>query len=229
MRLGTLAHMAVLEPDRYAASVAVWTGETRRGKAYDQWCADNAGRTQVTQAEDLQVAAMAALVRADDDAARVLRSCQVFECVAQWDGGQGIGSCKGRLDGCAGQGGTGMLMDYKTCREIGKNGERFMRSAEGMGYSHQLAWYWAGMGKPVNVWVVAQESAPPYSVAVFWVPANMLEPALAECEDIARMYRACEATGHFPGPTQGVVTWERPSWATGEADLTNGTIEGSEL
>jgi hypothetical protein len=221
--------MAILEPDRYAESTAVWTGGAKRGKAYDAFCEDNGGKDILSQSEAAAIMAMRSAVMQDGDAARVLRSCQVFEYVAQWDGGPCIGVCKGRLDGCAGQGATGMLMDYKTCREIGKGGERFMRSAEGMGYSHQLAWYWAAMGKPVNVWVVAQESAPPYSVAVFWVPAGVLEPALAECEEIARMYRVCEATGHFPGPTQGVVTWERPSWATGEQDMTNGTMDGGDL
>jgi hypothetical protein len=229
MRMGTLAHRAILEPDRYAESVAVWTGGAKRGKAYDVFCEANAGKDILSDAESSAIMAMRSAVHQDGDAARLLADCTVFEYVARFDGGQCVGLCKARLDGCAGRGASGMLLDYKTCREIGKDGARFMRSAEGMGYSHQLAWYWLAMGRPSNVWIIAQESAPPYSVAVFWVPASVLEPALEECLDIARMYRACEATGHFPGPTRGVVTWERPAWATGEQDMTTGTMEASEL
>jgi hypothetical protein len=230
MRMGTLAHRAILEPGRYAESVAVWTGGAKRGKAYDVFCEANAGKDILSESESAAIMAMRSAVRQNGDAARLLADCETFEHVAQWyEGGTGVGACKARLDGCAGRGASGMFLDYKTTREIGKDGARFMRSAEGMGYSHQLAWYWLAMGKPSNAWIIAQESAPPYSVAVFWVPAGVLEPALKECLDIARMYRACEMTGCFQGPTRGVITWERPSWATGEQDMTTGTMEASEL
>jgi hypothetical protein len=230
MRMGTLAHRAILEPGRYMESVAVWQGGAKRGKAYDTFCDTHTGKDILAESEATAIMAMRSAVIQDGDAARLLADCEAFEYVAQWwEGGTGGGLCKARLDGCAGHGASGMLLDYKTCREIGKDGARFMRSAEGMGYSHQLAWYWLAMGKPSNVWIIAQESAAPYSVAVFWVPAGVLEPALEECLDIARMYRACEMTGHFPGPTRDVVTWERPSWATGEQDMSNGTMEASEL
>ena len=229
MRIGTLAHRAILEPDRYAESTVVWTGGNKRGKVYDAFSDMHACKDILSEAEASAIMAMRSAVMQDGDAARLLADCTVFEYVAMFDGGTGVGACKARLDGCAGRGASGMLLDYKTTREIGKDGARFMRSAEGMGYSHQLAWYWLAMGKPSNVWIIAQESAAPYSVAVFWVPASALEPALEECLDIARMYRVCEMTGHFPGPTRGVVTWERPAWATGEQDMSNGTMEASEL
>ncbi len=104
-----------------------------------------------------------------------------------------------------------------------------MWQAEGLGYPLQLAWYWRGLGRPEHVWVIAQESAEPYSVATIWVPAAVLEGALHEAETIARTYRIAEQNGIFHGPAPDVVTWERPAWSVAETDMTTGTMEGSEL
>lgn len=52
---GTLAHMACFEPHRLALEVVQWSGGDRRGEAWKQFKADNAGKLIVRQADYAQV------------------------------------------------------------------------------------------------------------------------------------------------------------------------------
>lgn len=235
MRWGKLAHMAILEPNRFAADTAVWTGGRRAGKEWEQWQDQHAGKHQITQAEREQLVSMSLAVSMDSCAANLIRHCDSFEKAIEWDGGDGIGQCKARVDGCgAGYMGAtgacgGLLIEYKTCKDLGKGAQKFLRGAESLGYPLQLAWYWRGLGRPEHVWCIAQESVDPYSIATIWVPADVLEGALHEAETIAKTYRIAEKNGIFHGPAPDVVTWERPAWSVQEQDMTTGTMEGSEL
>jgi hypothetical protein len=223
MRLGTLAHMAVLEPSKWA-DVVTYHG-TRRGKEWDAFATRNADSEIVTSNEHATVTAMRAALMADCTPNYLLATCRNRETVIRWDGGDGIGPCKARIDAHGGQ----CLLDYKTTRKIGQDGQAFMRAAESLGYLHQLAWYWRGTGKQLGVFVVAQENVAPYCVGVYEIPQPMLEAVLVECETIARQYRIAEQTGIYRGPLADIRQWERPAWAVGEVDISNGTMEGSEL
>lgn len=44
MDRGTLAHLALLQPERLAADVAVWSGDTRRGAVWDDFRTRNEGK-----------------------------------------------------------------------------------------------------------------------------------------------------------------------------------------
>jgi hypothetical protein len=223
MRLGTLAHMAVLEPAKWA-DVMVYDG-TRRGKHWDAFEASHSGREILTATEHATVTAMRRAFLADRTASALLDACGNRETVIRWDGGDGIGPCKARIDAH----GPHCLLDYKTTRKIGQDGQAFMRAAEGLGYLHQMAWYWRGTGKQLGVYVIAQENVAPFCVGVYEIPQPMLEAVLVECEDIARQYRIAERTGIYRGPLSDIRQWERPAWAVGEVDISNGTMEGSEL
>jgi hypothetical protein len=223
MRLGTLAHMAVLEPTRWA-DVVTYDG-TRRGKHWDAFAASHSGREIVTATEHATVSAMLRALQADRTASALLTACIYRERSLRWDGGDGIGNCKARIDAY----GTYCLLDYKTTRLLGKDGQAFMRAAEGLGYLHQMAWYWRALGKGSSVFVVAQENVAPYCAGVYEIPQQMLEAVLVECESIARQYRIAERTGIYRGPLELIRQWERPAWAVGEVDMSNGTMEGSEL
>jgi hypothetical protein len=187
MRWGTLAHMAILEPQRFLYGAAVWSGARRAGREWDAWQDANAGKTHVTQDELDQLQAMQQAIRRNKDAARLIADCDAFERPIQWDGGDGIGPCKARIDGCGGgyMGATGacggLLIEYKTCREIGKDGSKFVRAAEGMGYSHQLAWY---CGSRIAMCAsvphrMAGEPASPRARCISWrMCAMLVRPAL---------------------------------------------------
>jgi hypothetical protein len=223
MRLGTLAHMAVLEPAKWA-DVMVYDG-TRRGKHWDAFATRNAGREIVTATEHATVTAMRRALQAHSTASALLTACIYRETSLRWDGGDGIGACKARIDAY----GTNCLLDYKTTRQLGQDGQAFMRGAESLGYLHQMAWYWRALGRRVSVFVVAQENVAPYCVGVYEIPQPMLEAVLVECEEIAVKYRIAERTGIYRGPLSDIRQWERPAWAVGDVDMSTGEMEGSEL
>jgi hypothetical protein len=223
MRLGTLAHMAVLEPAKWAY-VVQYDG-TRRGKKWEAFATSHAGREIVTETEHDTVSAMREALRADRSTRDLLDACWIREKAIRWDGGDGIGACKARIDAH----GHWALLDYKTTRLLGKDGQAFMRAAESLGYLHQMAWYWRGTGKRLGVYVIAQEKVAPYCLAVFEIPQPMLEAVLVECEEIAVKYRIAEQTGIYRGPLSDIRQWERTAWAVGEVDLSTGEMEGSEL
>ena len=225
MRFGSLAHMALLEPVRFAGSVAVWTGGRRAGKIWDAWEIENADKEQVTPGELDTLHAMQTASRADMHARFALAQASEFERIIQWHDAV-IGDCKARLDGS----GPSAVVEYKTAREI--TPRRFLSAAEGMGYTLQLAWYWHAAGRPANMWLVSQETVAPYCCVTYNISANLLQSAYEECETIALRYRACESVNSFPGPCDTVQQWERPAWATsdgGEVDVSTGTMEASEL
>jgi hypothetical protein len=223
MRLGTLAHMAVLEPSKWA-DVVQYEG-TRRGKEWDAFEARHAGREIVTATEYATVSAMRRAFMADRTASALLEACGNRETAIRWDGGGGIGPCKARIDAY----GQLCLIDYKTTRKIGQDGHAFMRGAESLGYLHQMAWYWRALGRTKSVFVIAQENVGPYCVGVYSISQPMLYAVLAECEEIAVKYRIAERTGVYRGPLADIRQWERPAWAVGEVDMSDGTMEGSEL
>jgi hypothetical protein len=223
MRLGTLAHMAVLEPHKWA-EVVTYEG-TRRGKEWDAFATRNVGREIVTATEHATVSAMRAAFMADRTASALLTACIYRETAIRWDGGDGIGACKARIDAY----GKSCLLDYKTTRLLGQDGQAFMRSAETLGYLYQMAWYWRALGRRVSVFVIAQENVGPFCVGVYEIQQPMLVSVLFECESIARRYRLAERAGIYRGPLSDIRQWERPAWAVGEVDMSNGTMEGSEL
>jgi hypothetical protein len=222
-RWGTLAHAALLEPTELARRVAVWDGESRRGKEYLAFKADAEARGLeiVTRGELDKLSAMCAAIRADKDARWIVGQCVHTEQAIEWQDAD-YGLAKGRLDGC----GAGMILEYKTARNVGKRA--FFNAAEASGYSLGVAWYWHGYGRPGAVYVIAQQNVQPYSVVSYIVPVGILESAYEEARQIAVRYRIAERAGEFPGPYSGIQTFERPAWVAGngEIDVSTGTEEG---
>jgi hypothetical protein len=223
-RWGTLAHAALLEPTELARRVAVWDGESRRGKEYLAFKADaeSRGLDIVTRGELDKLSAMCAAIRADKDARWIVGQCVHTEHAIEWTDAD-YGLAKGRLDGA----GAGMMLEYKTARNVGKRA--FFNAAEGAGYSLGVAWYWHGYGRPAAVYVIVQQNIPPWSVVSYLVPIGILESAYEEARQIAVRYRIAERSGEFPGPYSGIQTFERPAWVAGNGEIDVSTGEGEAL
>ena len=223
-RWGTLAHAALLEPTELAARCSVWDGAAKRGAEYLAFKANAEahGLEIVTRCELDKLSAMCAAIRADKDARWIVGQVVHTEHAIEWRDPD-YGLAKGRLDGA----GAGMLLEYKTARNIGKRA--FFNSAEGSGYSHGVAWYWHGYGRPQAVYVIVQQNVAPYSVVSYLVPTGLLESAYEEARQIAVRYRIAEAAGEFPGPYTGIQTFERPAWVAGNGEIDVSTGEGEAL
>jgi len=209
MRWGTLIHAAVLEPKRYAASRAIFAGD-KRGKAWTEFKDVNAPEWIVTQAENDELIAMQAAVLNNPDAARLLADGVAEE--ALWWTGDGYGKAKCRMDWY--NGGKHYWLDLKSTSRIDKRS--FGTQCAQLGYDLQIGWYNEGFaclqaGAP-DVYIIAVESKPPFDVAVYQVPRQVIEYGRARSTDLARKYAACCAAGVWPGVQPDMMPLEMPEW-----------------
>jgi hypothetical protein len=216
MRWGRLVHSALLEPDAFFKRVSVWEC-TRRGKAWDAFEAEHDPEFILTKTEDkdefANLFALSQSAHADKDAHRILSGSR-HEQAIQWTGKE-YGAAKARLDGWHD---TDGVVEVKTCRQI----QSFPRQFAGLNYDIQTGWYTlgaesCGMGKDVPCVVIVIESAPPWDVAVYRVPAMALAIGRKKAVETAAQYRACEKKGAFPGVSDGMTELKLPEWYGGEA------------
>lgn len=223
MRLGRLAHMAILEPDRYEAETAVWKKQDgiRRGAAFDAWLADTvaAGQKQVSEKEHMQCMAMSVAVREHPVAGSFLGRNGWSEHVLEWTHRASGIACKSRLDWVDAD--NDVIVDLKTT--INATESAFGRSAAQFHYHTQAAFYSdayrARYGKEPSFVIVVVEKHAPYAVAVYRVPSVVLEAGRSEYERLLMRLKTCLDTGRWPGiMDDAMVELQLPEWAYGSGD-----------
>jgi hypothetical protein len=95
MDRGTLAHLALLQPDRLSEDVAVWHGGRRQGGEWDAFTAENAGKLILKADDHRETMRIVNALRPDDLVASKLR--EVSPEVAMFTVEDGI-DCKGQVD-----------------------------------------------------------------------------------------------------------------------------------
>lgn len=141
MDRGTLAHLALLQPERLASDVAVWGGERRAGAAWDNFEDENDGKL-IIRNEDYQ-STMAAVnqMRSQKMVAQLL--CDVEPEVAVFtQEGYGLVDtpiyCKGQLDAvCRAR---KVIVDIKTT-EAGIDERSVQRTIREFHYREKMALY----------------------------------------------------------------------------------------
>lgn len=213
MRLGTAAHVAVLEPDTWDDCYVVagpMDRRTKEGKA--AWAAlQDDPRVVLTEAEAATAQAMAEAVRAHPVAAGLLSS-GAPEVVLRWQEEGRL--CRGRADWLGDQ----HVIDLKTGRQ--DEPRWYGRTVAQRGIHGQLAGYRRGaaeaQGCPrewLEVYVVHVDSSPPHDVQVWRMGADVLEAGEALRGRLLRRLAECEASGVWPGAMPGVRDIELPEWA----------------
>lgn len=232
LTLGTAAHVATLEPERYAQAVSVWDRKTdtgraapRTGKAWDAFVAESSGRTVLTTDEDETARAIAAAVRGNPVAARYL-STGLPEVSMQWErDGQTL---KGRVDWLTVIDGVDVIVGLKTTRDC--RPREFGVQSHRLGYHLQWAYYHDGFraitGRVPQMVEIVVESAAPYAVAVYTIPEPVINLGREEYEEALTLLRHCETSGQWPGPVEHETDLALPIWAYGAADeITIGDAE----
>jgi hypothetical protein len=233
MRLGTAAHTAVLEPERFRREFAVW-GERddagnmrpRRGKLWDGFkvLPVNAGKTVITLDELELVEGIQAAVRNNPIAAQYLESGDP-EVTMQWMLDRR--ECRGRVDWLRLT--DPVIVGLKTARDC--RHFTFSSAAARLGYHLQWAFYYDGYkaitGHIPKMAEIVVESAPPHAVAVYTIPDDIIEQGRDEYKALIRKLEECEAIGYFPGPQEEEEPITLPSWAypSGEDDLSDLELE----
>jgi hypothetical protein len=211
-RIGRAGHTLVLEPEHFPLLYVCWE-RRRQGKLWEQFeaLATEQGKTVLTPTEWKRAVGSGAAVIADDNANTYLAGVGERELSLQWvDEETGL-TCKARLD-FAGR----HLVELKSTAAI--EPRRFSATCARMSYHAQMAMQWDGLAangfkvaaEPV---IVCVESVPPHDVAVYLVPAPIVELGRREYRGLLRRVAECTERGEWPGVAEQVIDLALPEWA----------------
>lgn len=203
MLRGTMMHEAILEPEKFGERI-VYGGDKRK-KEYKDLKAQYGAENIITPEEkDEMIAANEQVMNHPVVVEQRLFQSGEAEVERFWDCDHG--PCKAKIDWLS----DDYMIEYKTTNSL----DGFERSAYGLNYHLQLAWYWYGSGQK-QVYVVAQESRAPFDVAVFMPWQIDLEKWHVKCLDIYEQYNTGEIVGAHPV----AICYELPAWADQEESL----------
>ncbi len=228
-RFGTVAHYAILEPEKLDTHVCFLPGYDRRIKEqkeeFDRLEAEAKARGQTvvrSKPEEIEVQLRDDVLSHPVVRAIFQREHHVERSLWWKDEASGL-LLKARPDLYVPEWSEthGLMADLKSSQDCLK--PAFQRSVARYGYAQQAAQYVAGFealhGKPCHfAWIVV-EASEPHEVSVFfadeWMASGEADFRKA-CELVAR----CERTGVYPRAYGGkAVVLEMPSWAqNGEND-----------
>ena len=209
MSLGTLAHELILNNVSYSERVFLY--ESRRsGAEYKKACKENPGKIAVKPDEYEALQAWDTWIQGNKDLTVMLRGCK-YETPIYWEH-ERYGLAKARLDGLT----HGKVIEVKTTSK--QTPREFFTQAEYLGYPIQYGWYWHAastvLDRSPGFVVITLCTSAPYCVDVYELSRSELEEMYEEAVGVAMKYRCCEVRGYYPGPTYGVVPYERPAWAS---------------
>jgi len=223
LTLGTAAHCATLEPERYAREFAVWDERTesgnarpRRSKDWDAFKAQHEGQTILTGDEHRNAIAIATAVRSHGPALRYLETGDPEVSMMWTTKVAGVErQSKGRADWLTTVDGLDVLVGLKTCRDV--TPRVFGAQAARLGYAMQWAYYFDGYtaitGRQAKLVEIVVESMPPYAVGVYVIPADVVELGRGAYLDALTKVVECERAAKWPGPIEGEVELRLPPWA----------------
>lgn len=227
LTLGSAAHVAILEPERFDRDHAVWGERTesgnlrpRNGKLWDAFREANAGKRILTEDEHTLVMAMQRAVRSDATAMEYLASGDP-EVTMEWaaEGRQ----CKGRVDWLTVVDGVHTIVGLKTARDC--RPFIFGSASAKLGYHLQWAFYYDGYEalrhRSARMVEIVVESDAPHAVAVYHVPSDIIEQGRQEYLELMKILAECERAKHWPGPCVGEQILTLPSWAYESHDDVN--------
>ena len=233
MRWGTLAHLVVLEPERFHKETVMWTGrELKSGKnkgettfahSGAEWEefeaeAERTGRTPVDEPECDELLALSNSVHANRHAHRLIAGSE-HELSLFWTDRR-YGPAKARVDGY-GKRSIG-LVEYKTTAQVAP--EAFGRTFFNLHYGLQLAWYRHALQtiyrrKTMPVHVIVSEAKPPHDCVVYRVSDEVLDAGYERAVEVAMRYRICEHLCEYPGVSSEIEELSLPAWAKPDVEL----------
>lgn len=203
MRIGTLTHLAVLEPAEFAANCVVVPPIDRRtsaGKtAWADFLAENPGKELMTSDEHTRIIGIRDAIQSHQMAKKLLNRISQVEVSTFWTDNETGVACRCRPDAILD---NEVLIDLKTTADAGPG---FVKSVRQFRYHVQAAFYAAGTGGMPMIFL-AVEKDPPFAVGCYMLDADTLQ----EGEDAARRnletYAECLANDTWPAYHLGVQT-----------------------
>jgi exodeoxyribonuclease VIII len=220
MMLGTMAHVAVLEPSKLdVAFVEKPEGIDFRTKVGKEWRESVGSIPVLDQDEARAVRGIRDSIAANKAARELLAETQSEVALfAEHRSGLWI---KGRVDAlkvvddmeC-------VICDVKTT-SAGADYGTFSRQAASLNYHVSAAWYshLAGLNglPPVRFYWIAVETSAPFAVAVYEIHPDALDLGVGMMNDALGLIAQCEDDGVWPGYAPEVQCLNLPSWVYGKA------------
>lgn len=213
MRLGSLVHRVILEPDSAAFAVKPegMNFATKEGK---EWKASQT-LPIITSEEAAMISGMKDAVHTHPMAKRVLHNAKTEQCLFATDSNGQLR--KGRLDALVA---GSIVPDLKT--SVSADPGEFERSIGKFRYHVQAAYYvdlcnLVGLEKSDFVFIVV-EKQPPYAVAVYTLDQDAIELGRLEYRRDLAAVRECESKGIWPGFTEEITRIGLPAWMQKQAE-----------
>jgi len=206
MRLGTLVHCAVLEPDELLQRYGVCASRTTKaGKEQAQQMAAD-GIEPVTSSDMALALSMAASVRTHQAASALLAKGKAERSFWWDDTATGL-RCKCRPDWFYGT----TIVDLKTTTDASPAG--FARSVATFRYHVQASHYLAGLHGAERFVFIAVEKTYPYAVGVYELDADALGIGEQLRRHDLRVIADCKAINEWPGYGDTIQPLSLPKWA----------------
>ena len=219
MLLGTMAHLAVLEPQKLdTAFVERPKGIDLRTKLGKEWKESVGSMPVLDQDEARAVRGIRDSIAANKAARELLAETQ-SEVALFGEHRTGL-QIKGRVDAlkvpndleC-------VIVDVKTT-SAGADYNTFSRQAASLNYHVSAAWYCHLCGlnglPPARFYWIAVETSAPYAVAVYEIAPDALELGASLMSDALGLIAECEDAGVWPGYAPEVQSLNLPAWVYGK-------------
>jgi exodeoxyribonuclease VIII len=219
MMLGTMAHVAVLEPQQLdAAFVEKPEGIDFRTKLGKEWKESIGAMPVLDQDEARAVRGIRDSIAANKAARELLAETESEVAMfAEHRSGLWI---KGRVDALKVESDmNSVIVDVKTT-SAGADYGTFSRQAASLNYHVSAAWYChlAGLNglPPARFYWIAVETSAPFAVAVYEIHPDALDLGVGMMNDALGLIAQCEDDGVWPGYAPEVQCLNLPSWVYGK-------------
>lgn len=202
---GRAFHTAILEPEKFEASVIVFDEtKTRSSKAFDKFEAANQGKDILLPDEFEMIRGMRESFYNHPIARHIITGAAIEASCFWQDQATGV-DCRARLDILA----LDMVWDVKTARDASYEG--FKKDADTYGYHRQAPWYIdaaeATTGRKMESFgFVVVEKEPPFEIQIFIYDQDKIEEGRAENRRDLATFAICQKNNDWPGYPQTIQT-----------------------
>ena len=210
LRFGCMAHLAVLEPEKFE-DAPVFEGSRRSGNAWKAFHAEH-GRDYLLRKEVQIIKDMAEAVHDNPIAYKLLNTPGVVEESCFWYDETSGELCRTRPDR---RKNNGTWIDYKTCKDASPRG--FSKAIADYGYHIQAAMaldgYKANKIELSHFFFVAQEKEKPYNVEVYRLADEAIRIGQLEYQELLLQFSDCKIANNWHGYTDGNLNnIDLPDW-----------------
>jgi hypothetical protein len=212
-RLGSLIHLAILEPKKFEKQAVICPKFTGKGSriAAEMWKQENQGKLILQPDEAVMINKIIDSLSQFETGCRLLSQGTAEESFFWQDPLTGI-VCKCRPDFFK----DGMLVDLKTT--VNASPQDFPKSMANLMYHLQAAYYLDGvsyvLGEPVPKFVIlAIEKEAPFAMAAYELDEATLDVGRVLYRRALKRLRQCRLSGEYPGYPDRILNASLPSWA----------------